>query len=319
MSKQVTRPNLFVVGNLRSGTTLLYELLRQHPEIYFPEEKEPNFFNKDLYEESLKFNGKNLYFHITTQEEYFSLYQQATGEKYLGDATTTYIYSKSAPEAIFRFNPDAKIIIMIREPVECMRSLHSRLLNYLIETEPDFEKALSLEELRKKNIQVPPKARYPSYLFYREKSRYLDNILRYMEFFPVNQIYVIIFDNLIRNKLEELRFLFEFLGVDPDFKPAFTIVNANMTSRFAIARNMIQSKRFKHLVRNLIPTQQLYYKIKKLSEKILFRKSNRQSLDPTLKARLKDELRSSVDELNSVLLKNGLIRCNLLDVWHYRN
>jgi len=293
--------------------------LRQHPDIYFPEEKEPNFFNKDLYEESLKFNGRNIYFHITTLDDYISLFQGAGDEPVIGEATTTYLYSQSAPASIHQFDPQAKIIILLREPVQLMYSIHSYLQNYMMEDEKDFAKALELESLRKQQLQVPEKARYPSYLFYREKSRYIDHVKRYLQYFPANQIHIIIFENLIGNKDEELGKVFDFLGVASDFQPEFMVVNPNKEKRFKLLLKIIQSQKFKRIIRMLKPMGPVYFRTRKILDKVLFKRTKRPAMDEELKCRLRAEYRSQVGELNQFLQQQQLFSGNLLDVWGYRN
>ncbi|MCH2490727.1 MAG: sulfotransferase [Flavobacteriales bacterium] len=124
--------NLFLVGAMRAGTTELVGLLRQHPQIYVPPIKEPNFFAnslpKNIYKPS-KFFSEADYFknnfpdplHIAqlkNEMQYQKLFSLAENEKYLLDASTAYLHAPEAVERIYNYNPKAKIIIVVRDPIQ---------------------------------------------------------------------------------------------------------------------------------------------------------------------------------------------------------
>ncbi|MGA9342175.1 MAG: sulfotransferase, partial [Rhodanobacteraceae bacterium] len=124
-----TRPNLFLVGAPKCGTTSLYEYLRQHPQIFFPFDerdysrtKEPNHFCPDL--EILD------RYAIRDRRDYLALYKGSEGMFLRGDASTNYLVSEHAPAAIKDFCPEARILVMLRPPVEMMHSYHRELLRY---------------------------------------------------------------------------------------------------------------------------------------------------------------------------------------------
>jgi len=108
------KPDLFIVGAPRSGTTALYEYLRSHPDIFMCTPKEPNYFSFDM----------NRPRAANTEEEYLRLFKNAH-EKVAGEASVWYLYSKVAIAEIMRFNPDAKIIAMVRSPIDWFRSWHA--------------------------------------------------------------------------------------------------------------------------------------------------------------------------------------------------
>ncbi len=101
--------NLFIVGFGRCGTTSVYHYLKQHPDIYFPDIKEPHYWGKDVRKKDM------------TKERYFSLYK-GRKEKYLGDASVNYVHSKEACKEIFNYNPKAKIIVQTRNTEEAVES-----------------------------------------------------------------------------------------------------------------------------------------------------------------------------------------------------
>ena len=111
------KPDFFVVGAPKCGTTAICAYLGQHPEVFIPRIKEINFFGSDL--TGLR-SARNL-------NEYLAFFEPGDG-KCCGEGSTWYLFSKTAASEIHRHNPSAKIIIMLRDPVEAMYSLHNQLL-----------------------------------------------------------------------------------------------------------------------------------------------------------------------------------------------
>ena len=103
-------PNLFIVGAPKCGTTFLYHYLKKHPDIYFPDFKEPHFFGGDL-------NRRNGAYNLSLNE-YKNLFK--TDKKVVGEASTLYLFSKKSAEEIYNFNPQCKIIIMLRDLAEAI-------------------------------------------------------------------------------------------------------------------------------------------------------------------------------------------------------
>lgn len=135
------KPDFFIVGAAKCGTTAMYEYLKEHPEIFMPEDaKEPNYFGSDMNYKSSRL----------TEEQYLSLFSDAKNEKRIGEASVWYLYSKLAASEIKEFCPSARIIIMLRNPVDMLYSLHSELFYGADEDIEDFKTALNAEEVRKK-------------------------------------------------------------------------------------------------------------------------------------------------------------------------
>ncbi len=157
------KPNFFIVGAPKCGTTALYEYLRPHPNIFMPELKEPHFFAKDL----------GTYPRIKTLEDYTGLFAGSTPEHLrVGEASVYYLRSSVAIANIHGFNPDARIIAMFRNPVDMVYSLHSQLLYWSEEIEPDFETAWRLQERRSQGLQLPPHSRGSFLLQYAQVGRF---------------------------------------------------------------------------------------------------------------------------------------------------
>ena len=115
------KPDFFIVGAPKCGTTALYTYLKQHPEIFMSPQKEPQFFANDVLGDRR---------HTCTWAEYLSCFAAARGAKRIGEASVAYLGSPCAPKQIKMFNPAAKIIIMLRNPVDMMHSLHNQRLDH---------------------------------------------------------------------------------------------------------------------------------------------------------------------------------------------
>ena len=119
------RPNLFIVGKPRSGTSALYYLLSQHPQIYMSPVKEPLHFCRDMIAQVHLYSKGRCYLPHRELENYLSLYRSAKDETVVGEACPLHAYSKVAAKEIYEFNSAAKIIMVFREPVSFLHSLHA--------------------------------------------------------------------------------------------------------------------------------------------------------------------------------------------------
>jgi Sulfotransferase domain len=216
------RPNFFIVGAPKCGTTALYEYLRPHPNIFMPEIKEPHFFGTDL----------GTYPRIKTPEEYADLFAPSTPEHLrVGEASVYYLRSAVAIANIHRFNPDALIIAMFRNPVDMVYSLHSQLLYWSEETEPNFETAWRLQERRRRGLDLPPQSRGSFLLDYAEAGRFGTQTERLLSVFPREQVKLILYDDFTASPRGVYDEVVEFLGVPHDRRAAFPRVNENKRAR----------------------------------------------------------------------------------------
>ncbi|MBA2556652.1 MAG: hypothetical protein H0V12_04785, partial [Chloroflexi bacterium] len=145
------RPDFFIPGAPKSGTSSMYEYLRQHPEIYLPSLKEPRHFCPDQDSGS----DRDGLFFVRDRDEYLALYAGVRGEKRIGDASVQYLYSRVAAERIREFNPDARFIVMLRNPVHMAYSLHGQRLAGGGEDIEDFGEALEAEADRREGRRLP--------------------------------------------------------------------------------------------------------------------------------------------------------------------
>ena len=283
------RPNFFIVGAPRCGTTAMYEYLRAHPDVFMPYYKEPVFFGRDLNKRSRTFD----------ERDYLDLFASSDGERRLGEATVWYLYSRTAADEIKAFAPDARIIIMLRHPVDMMYSLHSLMLLTGNEDIADFEEALEAEPERARGRRIPKGARRVEGLQYRACGRYAAHVRRYLETFDDDAVRVITYDDFRGDPAAVYRRTLEFLGVDADFQPDFSVVNRNKTVRIRALQKVTASRAFIGLTNRLPGPVQ--HRLRKGLKRLNTRAETRPPMSPELRDRLTRELAPDVAELGELL------------------
>ena len=230
----VADPNLFIVGAPKSGTTALSRYLTAHPDV-FVANRELNYFSFDLDFRTMKGEAWRM-----TLEAYRGWFAEHPNVRYRGDHSVFYLYSTQAATEIRAFSPAARILIMLRNPVDQMHSEHSEMFFQGDETERDFAIALALEEARHEGRQVPPRCRKVFGLFYRDLARYTDQVKRYFAAFGREQVCVVLHDDLVADATGAYRRVLEFLGIDPDVSPDLAVINANKVVRSTAVRELLR-------------------------------------------------------------------------------
>lgn len=210
------RPNFFIVGAPKCGTTSMYHYLMMHPDIFMPPiDKEPKFFGSDLPFQKNWFQNKI--------SNYIKIFSEAKKEKMIGEASTTYFFSQNAAKEIKEFEPNAKIIIMLRNPVDMMCSLYSQLVFMGLEEETSFTEALKKEPVRKKKSL---QEKIQKVLLYKNIASYYKHVKRFYQLFGNKNIHIIKFEDFVKNTPVVYRKTLEFLEVDPNFKVNFGKINS---------------------------------------------------------------------------------------------
>lgn len=220
-------PDFFIVGAPKCGTSALASYLRAHPRIFLSPVKEPNYFCFDA-------PGLRV---IDRPDTYGRLFAPAQPGQLCGEASTAYLFSNDAVPAILDANPAAKIIVLVRDPLEMVLSHHSQKLYSLEENEPDFETAWRLSAERAKGRKVAADCRAPRYLDYRAIGRLGEQVRRLKTLVPNSQLHTIVFDDLRADPGAVYRDALAFLGAPAGGRNAFPIVNARKTNAWpALAR-----------------------------------------------------------------------------------
>jgi hypothetical protein len=224
-------PNFFLVGVVKGGTTSLHYYMGQHPQIYMSPVKETNFFSRldidpslfsrayahdvrvDL--DSYLASGMKETIHIahvTDEAEYLKLFSNVRGEKAIGEASNSYLLYTQAPELIRNTYPEAKIIAMLRNPVERAYSQYIMNIRLGKTLETDFIREVREDDER----EVRGWGANHQYLYI---GRYYEQVRRYLEIFPRDQVLICWYDEYREDPQSVLQTVYRFLGVDPDFVP----------------------------------------------------------------------------------------------------
>ena len=205
-------PDFFIVGHPKCGTTAMYEMLARHPQLYLPERKEPRWFSTDLRSPFRPgADGKPR----DTYEDYLALFAPAGPDQITGEGSTDYIWSHTAASEIAAVRPDARIIVIFREPASFVRSLHIHMLQHKAEEEPSLRRALELESERREGRHLTEVTRrWPQQLFYAERVRYVEQLRRYAEHFAPEQMLLLVYDDFRADNDATLRAVQRFLGVE---------------------------------------------------------------------------------------------------------
>lgn len=220
-------PNFLIIGAAKSGTTSVYNYLKQHPEIFFSPVKEPNFFLvENKYEEwqrtPLKRElSKNF---IWTLEEYLKLFDAVKKEKAIGEASPTYLNSPEAAKNIKRYIPNAKLIAILRNNADRIFSAYTMFVR-LGHEKRTFEQALS-DEINQKMTGG-----------YMQQGFYFDRINLYYKEFSRDQLRIYLYEDLKNRQMWLLEDIFKSIGVDQTFEPD-TSQSHNVTPKMAINSKM---------------------------------------------------------------------------------
>jgi hypothetical protein len=309
-------PNFFIVGHQKSGTTALYDMLRQHPQVYLPERKEPWFFAKELHEHTPPRPGGT----PKTLEEYLLWFKDAQPGQHIGDATPHYLWSRVAAKGIAEVQPNARIIAILREPASFLRSLHMQYVQTYIEPENDFRRALSLEKDRREGGYKSQYTYWPQMLQYAEYVQYVAQLKRFYEVFPANQILVLIYDDFKADNQTVTREVMRFIGVDDTFPVPVLTANPTVRVRSQNLNNLIHaisvgrgpvSLTIKEAIKSVTPRQLRRRALFVAKDRILFSESS--PLDESLVLELRKRFKEEVVALGDYLGRD------LVTLWGYDN
>lgn len=216
------RPDFFIVGAPKCGTTAVYRYLAAHPAVFMPENKEPEYFSTDL----------PRYGHVATLAEYEALFSTARPNALTGEASVFYLYSRVAIGHIMAHNADAKIIAILRDPIEAARSMHAYQWDCEFEDVFDFEQAWRLQKRRREGQHLPSRWPYPEYLQYGALYCYASQVRRLLAQVPRTQCLFLIFEEFFADPSREFARVLEFLRLPPvSAQTAFPVVNQTIGTR----------------------------------------------------------------------------------------
>jgi hypothetical protein len=226
------RPNLFIIGAPRSGTTSLHRYLQEHPDIYMSRTKEPGYFAPDVLGGRADLQSR----YPDGETEYLALFTNAQSETWIGESSTIYLMSRRAPFLIRAFDPKARLIVMLRNPVDMIHSQYTERLAGGAESIGDFEQALEADADRRAGKRLPRK--YQGYgVAYRDNACLGEQLERWLGEFAHDQIHLIVYDDFVADTPSEFAKVLRFLAVDEHVKPSsFETYNASQRPRKGVAR-----------------------------------------------------------------------------------
>lgn len=264
-------PNFFIVGAPKAGTDLLYYELDQHPEIYMSPLKEPCFYSSEIRRENFdaqireqmsqaeeatrryiagpmqqkRFGGV-----VSRGEDYERLFAGVREEKAIGEGSVCYLWSSTAPYAIAKDNPKARIVIVLMDPAE--RAFHQYLKSVSDGTVGHaFHKHLDLAiacNQQKLGIFHP----------FLDFGNYAGQVRRYRECFPAEQIHLSLYEETQADRGAWLESVFAFLDVDCSYRPGpVEVPSTPHVPRFAGLSHALRLRQIKDMAKQILPKAML--------------------------------------------------------------
>ena len=291
------RPNLFLVGAPKSGTTALGTYLGSHPDVYVAP-SELSYFGSDL--DFRTRAGVPWRISWESSLEWFAGQEE---KRYRADRSVFYRYSARAAREIHDYDPSSRIIAMVRNPVDQMYSEHSEMRYLGGEDLADFPEALEAEADRRAGRRVPEGCQHVFGLFYRDIVRYAEQLERYLGVFGEGQVHVVVYDDLAADAAGTYRKVLEFLGVDASHTPDLAVVNANKTVRSSTLQRLLgrASPALRRAGRLVVPAADRRARLRRRLDDLNTLERPRPPLDPELRARLAAELEPEVMRLEALL------------------
>ena len=227
------KPNFFIIGAPKAGTTALYTYLSEHPNVYMSTAKEPHFFATDLPNHRARA--------CSTLDDYLKLFAGAKPECHqaVGEASVHYIHSAEAVRNIYNFDPQAKLIAMLRHPADLVYAYHGQCFFNAIEDQADFEVAWRLQASRRQGVHLPLGCFEPAFLQYERIGKLGRQVENVMNVFPSEQVLCILFDDFVADTPAVYQRVLKFLEVPPDARQTFHKVNESKQPRLRWLNELI--------------------------------------------------------------------------------
>lgn len=222
-------PTFFIVGAPKCGTTALATYLNERSDVFMCQPKEPHYFATDL----------QRYRAVVSEESYLQLFAEASNMQLCGEASVFYLYSENALKLLQEFKPSAKLIVMLRNPVELVHSFHSQLLFSGDEDIEDFKEAWLSSQLRKRGERIPKYCRAQELLYYDDVAKLGGQMKRLFDIFPRDQVHIIFYDDFATDTRNEYLKVLKYLGLSEDNRLHFPRINRNRRYRSKILMDLL--------------------------------------------------------------------------------
>ena len=236
------KPNFMIVGAPKSGTTSLQFYLSEHPEVFMSTPKEVNYFShSEIEQEELYYKD----FRIETLSEYEKLFDEVSNEKAIGEASVSYLFYPKIPYKIKKTIPNAKIIILLRDPVSRSYShyLMDERLGYV---DVDFDRII-FNNSKDKLLSL-------YYQQYVELGYYFQQVKRYLDVFGKENVGVYIFDDLTTNPQNILNQVYILLEIEKiELSGINKRHNAYMNPKNSLISHLYHSHRLRIITKRIMP------------------------------------------------------------------
>ena len=295
----------------------MHRYLQEHPEVYMSRTKEPGYFAPDVQGA----RPDQPFTHPADEAAYLSLFDHATDQRWLGESSTNYLMSLRAPDLIPEFEPEARAIAMVRNPVDLMYSLHSERVAGDSEWLTDFGEAVAADDDRRSGKRMPK--RHSGFgVAYRDNALLGEQVARWIGKLGRDRVHVVVFDDFAKDTPAEFQKVLRFLGIESTFRPqSFDVYNASHKKRGGAARLVrpLLRNRFSRWVSGralpaLIGETRTVRLAKRFGARRLTKEAQeRAPLDPAVRRQLESEFTDDVRMLG------GLIGRDLINEWFASN
>lgn len=295
----VTKPNFYILGAAKSGTTALWDYLNSHPDIFMSNPKEPNFMvfeNKQLPPFSGPCNDdyllKNIYNNsIVKLQDYEDLFESVTMESAIGEASVRYLYFEDAVKNIKKYTPNAKFVLILRHPVDRLYSHYCMMRRYGLEP-LSLEKALEEEDNR-----IAKSWGWDWH--YKSVSKYGEQLEKYFKIFDRAHFKIILYEDFKSDLEGCLKEIYTFLKVKDDFISNFKrSKNVGFLPKNYAVHAWLKKEKNRTFLKKVLPGK-LYYKSVQIVESINQRPISK--LNNNVKDDLTEYFKKDIQKLESLL------------------
>ena len=282
----MNKPNFFIVGTPKAGTTSLYYYLEEHPEIYMSPIKETNYFSFSEIE------GQGLYYtaeeYVRTAADYDAQFAGVTNEKAIGEASVSYLFYPEIPNKIKEFNPDARIIIVLRNPVDRGFS------HYLMDKRLGFVN-LSFDDIVDKKFKK--KSDWLYYQQYITIGFYYEQVKRFQDTFGSEKVKVLFYEDIISNINGVVKDIYKFLEVEPTYiADTNQRHNVFLAPKTPLIEKLYALKTFRKVIKRIFGEA-----VQSWMKSVFFTKEKKPQLSPALKAELTNLFKADIVKTSELL------------------
>lgn len=278
------KPNFFIVGGTKCGTTNISYYLNEHPQVFISELNEPYYFCK--FDVSSDFKRDSM---ITNKEKYLKLFEKAKKHKAIGEASSVYLHCPQAASEIKKTFPDSKIIISLRDPIERAHSNYfsNKFMNF---DKRSFSQIIDEHERQLKNNE---------FFIYNilEPGFFSKHIQRYQKYFSKDEIKIVIFEEYIKNTIPTIESILSFLGIEEKITFHKHPKGAYRVPKNSFSKTIIKNSKIRNIATRIIPTVTR----QKMGDRFLLKQTSKPIMSSEENERLKRIYEYEVSKIEKLL------------------